>query len=98
MPPDAVPIDAKAASSAARQVLRVIVGGTLLAVESAGSALQHFASELPDAAIPTGPLPPPSARHVVIGALTVGPAWVNQQLHRLTRRGRGALAGGVHRA
>ncbi len=104
LPPDATTadqidaIDAKTAPSAARQVLRLIVGTTLTAVESTGTALEGFvAREPPDAAPAAEPLPPLSPRHVLIGALAVGPAWVNQQLNQLARRGRGALAG-VERA
>jgi hypothetical protein len=79
-------------------VLRLVVGTTLAAVDSAGTALQELvASELPDGAATAEPLPPPSPRHVLIGALAVGPAWVNQQMNQLARRGRGALAG-VQRA
>jgi len=92
-------LDAKTARSATRQVLRAIVGSTLLAVENAGAALQDIAAtQLSDAALAAAPLPPRSARHVLIGALAVGPAWVNQQMTQLARRGRGALGGGVQRA
>jgi hypothetical protein len=92
-------IDANAPASAGRQVLRLIVGTTLLAVESAGSALQQLGSgELQDQATPTTPLPPASARHVLIGALAVGPDWLTQQMNRLARRGRDAVAGGMQRA
>ena len=105
MPPDTTAtgqidaLDAKTARSATRQVLRAIVGSTLLAVENAGAALQDIAAtQLSDAATAAAPLPPRSARHVLIGALAVGPAWVNQQMTQLARRGRGALAGGVQRA
>jgi len=91
-------IDAMTAPSATRRVLRLIVGSTLLAVDSAGSALQKFANtEIPDGATSTGSLPPPSPRHVLIGALAIGPAWLNQKMQRLARRGR-ALASGVQRA
>jgi hypothetical protein len=92
-------LDAKTARSATRQVLRAIVGSTLLAVENAGATLQSIAAtQLPGGATTVTPLPPRSARHVLIGALAVGPAWVNQQMTQLARRGRGALAGGVRRA
>jgi hypothetical protein len=91
-------IDARTARGAARQVLRLIVGTSLLVVETTGSALQGFADlELPEGTTPSEPLPPASPRHVLIGALAIGPAWVNQQMHQLARRGRGALAG-VQRA
>jgi hypothetical protein len=92
-------IDATAPASAGRQVLRLIVGTSLLAVESAGSALQQLGSDqLHDQVAPAAPLPPASARHVLIGALAVGPAWLTQQMNRLARRGRGAVAGGMQRA
>ena len=104
MPPDATAasqidaIDAKTAPSATRQVLRLIVGSTLLAVEGAGTALQRLAAgQVPAGTATAQPLPPPSPRHVLIGALAIGPAWVNQQMHRFTQRGRGAWAG-VQRA
>jgi hypothetical protein len=105
VPPDATTadqidaLDAKTARSATRQVLRAIMGSALLAVEHAGAALQGIAdTQLPNRPPTAAPLPPRSARHVLIGALAVGPAWVNQQMTRLARRGRGALAGGVRRA
>lgn len=86
-------------ASAGRQVLRLIVGSTLLAVDRAGSALRQLGgSELRDQATPAAPLPPASARHVLIGALAVGPAWLTQQMHRLARRRRGSAASGVRRA
>jgi hypothetical protein len=67
----------KTVPSAARQVLRMIVGTTLLAVESAGSALQRVCtSERNDEPTTNAPLAPPSARHVLIGALVVGPEFV----------------------
>lgn len=104
MPPDATAtgqidaLEAETARSATRQVLRAIVGSTLLAVENAGAALQDIAAtQLSDPTTAAAPLPPRSARHVLIGALAVGPAWVNQQMTQLARRGRGALAGGVQR-
>jgi hypothetical protein len=105
VPPDATAtgqidaLDAMTARSATRQVLRAIVGSTLLAVVNAGAALQDIAAtQLSGPATAAAPLPPRSARHVLIGALAVGPAWVNQQMTQLARRGRGAMAGGVQRA
>ena len=104
MPPDATAtgqidaLDAKTARSATRQVLRAIVGSTLLAVENAGAALQDIAATQLSDATTAAALPPRSARHVLIGALAVGPAWLNQQMTQLARRGRGALGGGVQRA
>ena len=90
--------DTTTAPSAARLVLRLVVGGTLLAIENTGSALQRFApSELPDEATATTPPPPPSARHLLIGALAAGPEWVTHRMRQLMRRGR-ALAAGVPRA
>jgi hypothetical protein len=86
----------KAAPSAGRLVLRVIVGGALLAVEDAGQAMQRLASsDLYDQVTPAAPRLPPSARHVLIGSLTVSSDWVNRRTNQLVRRGRAALSGGV---
>jgi len=102
VPPDTAgqinAIDAITAPSATRRVLRLIVGSTLLAVETAGTALQGFAASGLDGTTPAEQLPPPSPRHVLIGALAIGPAWLNQKMHQLARRGRGALTSGVRRA
>jgi hypothetical protein len=85
---DAQPAGAEPAGkvSAARVIFRLAVGGTVLAVEEAGRSLRELADSRTDQR-PTEPLPATSARHVLIGALALGPAWMNQ----LVRRGRGAL-------
>jgi hypothetical protein len=86
---------ATAAPSAARLVLRLAVGGTLVVLDDVGQALRRLEARVLDDQVTAGapPLPPPSARHVLIGALAVGPAWVNQ----LLQRGRDAVAGPARR-
>ncbi len=64
----------------------------MLAAEEAGRTLRDLAASGTNQR-PTEPLPPTSARHVLIGALALGPAWMNQ----LVRRGRGALSGSLSR-
>jgi hypothetical protein len=79
------------APSAARLVLRLAVGGTLVVLDDAGQALRRLEARVLNDQVTAGatPLPPPSARHVLIGALAVAPTWVNQ----LLRRGSDAVAG-----
>ncbi len=90
--------DTNAAPSGGRLVLRLVVGSALLAAENTGRALQHLGpSVLDDEGTTATALPPPSARHVLIGAMAVGPEWVNERMNQLVRRGGGALVSGVRR-
>jgi hypothetical protein len=70
------------APSAARLILRLMVGGTILAVEDAERALRHLAAGAAPDGILAEPLPAPSARHVLIGALATGPARLSALLQR----------------
>ena len=73
-------------------IFRLAVGGTVLAVEEAGRTLRDLADPGPNQR-PAEPLPATSARHVLIGALALGPAWMNQ----LMRRSRGTLSDSLSR-
>jgi hypothetical protein len=93
--------ETKPAPGAGRLALRLVVGSALLAVESTARMLRRLDAggppDQPTTNAPT-PLPPPAVRHVLIGALTVGPEFVSRQMTQLVERGHGALGSCVRRA